>query len=180
VVYYSTLHDIVILDNTLSFINEITLRDKGLLLVPVICRSSDNNLWLLDLQDINIKKMDESGNILDQSPDIIQTLGYMPQPEFMVQQDQKLYISDTAKGIIIFDEYGNYEKTLPIKGITYFQLWHKNIVYTINGTIHSFDLRTFDDRIYDLKNTTPFSNAILSGTHLVARSDSAVKLYKLK
>src|SRR5580658_6709298 len=78
-IYYSSLHNIVILDNTLSYVNEILLGDKMLILVPVICRSSDNNIWLLDLQDNNLKEIDESGNILSQSPDIIQTLGYLPQ-----------------------------------------------------------------------------------------------------
>jgi hypothetical protein len=70
--YYKDFSSIVVLDRLLSARSTIVLRRKNILDVTAIGQSFDNNIWVFDAFDNKLKKIDDEGNILLETPDLRQ------------------------------------------------------------------------------------------------------------
>src|SRR2546425_4309638 len=68
-VYYKDFTTLLVIDRFLNTRNTIDLRKSGILQAKAVAQSYDNNYWVFDELDNNIKKIDDNGNILLQSPD---------------------------------------------------------------------------------------------------------------
>ena len=62
-------------------------------------------------------------------------------PNFMLERDNSLYLNDPETGILIFDKYGTYSKTIPVKGLTSFQVFDRKIIYITGQEINIYDTR---------------------------------------
>ena len=67
--YYKDFSTIVVLDRLLTVRNTIDLRQQNIYQVNAIGQSYDNNIWLYDEQNSKLKKIDESGKVLLETPD---------------------------------------------------------------------------------------------------------------
>ena len=56
--------------------------------------------------DFKLKKIDRNSNIILESSDMFQQLGYAIHPVYMQEENQYLFLSDTTLGIFVFDVCG--------------------------------------------------------------------------
>ena len=100
--YYRDFATIVVLDRLLNVRNTIDLRKHNILQVRAIGQSYDNKIWLYDEVDNKLKKIDEDGTLLLETPDFRQLFGEVLMPQKIFDQDQYVYLYDSARAVFRF------------------------------------------------------------------------------
>lgn len=145
VLFYRDFAQLKILSNKLSKESTIELRNAGIMQPVVACQSLLDGYWIFDQQDFSLKKIDFSLRIVYQSGNMNQTLGYALQPESITESNDFVYLNNPATGLLVFDKFGNYYKTIPIPDIKSFQVIDKNLLYLKNNSLYRFDLSTLTE-----------------------------------
>lgn len=138
-VYYPAYSKIVILDRMLSLKNELDLRTLRLLNTPAVASSADGKVWVYDQFNARLKKIDDQLNEVSVSNDLRQEIQQVPTVAYLTERNWKVYVCDTAKGIFIFDRYGNYVNTIPLTGVEELQVFGDQLVYRHADTLRSWD-----------------------------------------
>jgi hypothetical protein len=141
-VYYRDFGQIDILDNTLSpNAQPILLQSLGLELSTLVCRSYNNAIWVYDPTNFEIVRITETMQIAERTGNINQVTGYGINPDDMIEVDNNLYLSDPQTGIIVFDRFGTYFRTIPEEGIRSFQVNENRISFLHEGKLSIYDTR---------------------------------------
>lgn len=139
--YYPGFAQLLLLDRMLSPKNELNLRKLNLLNSNVIALSADGNLWVYDQFNATLNKLDMELNYMIRGNDLRQQLSESPRAAYLVERDRKVYMADTAQGILIFDQYGSYLNTLSIFGVKQLQIVGSQIIYRRGNTLFAYDLK---------------------------------------
>ena len=149
--FYKDFSRIKFLDNKLSVKGDyVGLQDISLEQANLACLSYENSFWVYDPLSIKIYRIDQNLQINQSSSNISQLTGFSFNPSYMIEYNNLLYISDTAKGIFIFDRYAGLTKTIPLKKILFFQIINNKIIFSEKGKLKTFDLNTYEEA------STPF------------------------
>jgi hypothetical protein len=122
-VFYKDLSRLVFVDNTLSEQKEnVYLERFEREFASLACTSNDENgIWLYDPVAFSLTRYNQKMNIKAEVLNINQLTGKAINPVWMTERGNRLYLVDSQNGIMMFDIFGTYLKTLPIKGLT--KLW---------------------------------------------------------
>jgi len=142
-VYYPDYSTIVTLDNTLSQTGRINLFELGSNNVSAACVALDNNIWIYDEVLFKLRKFDDQFNIVAESEDLNVQLGIPVHAHYLYEKDNYLYLNDPDTGIFVFDAYGTYYKTIPLKGLHNFQKVQEQLIFFKDGKLFSHHLLTF-------------------------------------
>lgn len=142
-VYYADYSTIITLDNTLSQTGRINLLELGSNQVSAACVALDNNIWIYDAVLYRLRKIDANMNVLMQSEDLNALIGQSVRANFLMEKDNFLYLNDPSLGILVFDIYGTYIKTIPLTGLNQFQKIQDRLVFFKEGKLFSYHLLTF-------------------------------------
>ncbi len=138
-VFYQELSKVVILDNMLANTGEIDLALLGYDQASLICTSHDNGYWIYNPLNFELLRLNAGLKMVQQSGNIAQLIGKSINPLQMLEVNNKLYLCDSTSGILTFDIFGAYIKTIPIQSITNFQVENNHIYYTKNKSFACFD-----------------------------------------
>lgn len=148
--YYPDYMTVYTLGRTLNQTGEFNLFDLNLTDVQAVGMANDNNLWLYDDVFYKIKKINRKGDILRQSENLQNQLDKLIEPNFIVERENLLYVNDPKLGVLVFDIYGQYVKTLDIKNLTSFQIMGEQLIYQEENQLKSFHLKSLVSKIIDL------------------------------
>lgn len=154
VVYYKDFSTVVILDRFLSNLNTIDLRKFGILQAQAVAQSYDNNYWVFDAVDNKLKKIDDNGNLLLETPDFRTIFNESFSPEKIIDNNGFVYLYDAKQGWLIFDYYGAFKQIIPQAGLKNIQVI-KNELYGFDSlqNIHRYNASTFKEIIYHFQTT---------------------------
>jgi hypothetical protein len=79
--------------------------------------------------------------IKERTGNLQQVTGNTPDPNYLLERDNYLYLNDPASGIMMFDKYGTYYKTIPVKDLTSFQVFDNKLIYITGNDINIYDVR---------------------------------------
>jgi hypothetical protein len=148
--FYRDLRQVVMLDNKLAFTTSINFIDLDIQQPLVICNSYNDALWVYDQQDFQLKRIESTLQITQQSGNITQVLGYDLKPTSMIEDNKWLYMNNPETGILVFDYYGSYYKTIPILNIISFQIIDNKLVYYKENSFVSYDMHSFQDKLISM------------------------------
>ncbi len=178
VLSYPSYGTIVFLDNKLTEISTVSLRKINIQSFSAACFSSlDNNLWVFDDQDYKLKKIDRNNDIVIESGDLFSLVGKALHPVFMQEQDQYVYLTDPAEGIIVFDIYGTYYQTLPFTGIPKFQVRSDQLFYRESNRLHVYHLKTLETKYIELPGTLDIRDARIEKNRLYLLHENSLDIY---
>ncbi|PHN01191.1 hypothetical protein [Flavilitoribacter nigricans] len=150
--YYPDFQTIILLDRTLNEQSRIALSTLGLIDIELVALGNDNFIWLYDAVDVQLKKLDREGNISFRSDRLNQLLQRIPRPDQLLALNTRLFLNDPELGILVFDQFGRYETTLPVLQAESLQLVNEDqLVYMQDGRVYSYDLRAFEASPVDLE-----------------------------
>jgi hypothetical protein len=139
---------VIILDRTLNPQHTLRLNDLGYDQVQALCMSNQNSLWLYDITNFKLLNITGDGTLLREGQDLSLVLG--PSSRFNPRQlrelDNQLYANDPNIGVLLFDNFGTYLKTLYIPGIQTFEVQGTQLIYQLKGFWYSFDMRSFETK----------------------------------
>ncbi|MFI5218259.1 MAG: hypothetical protein ACHQNT_02135 [Bacteroidia bacterium] len=118
------------LDSKLSIQTQFNLRDLPVQQPALICTSRHDGYWVFDKQTNQLKKYNSSLQLMFESNDISQLIAAEINPVFLIESEKWLWLNNPSSGILVFDSYGTYLKTLD-----------KSDTYSVN------DFQADDDRI---------------------------------
>ena len=123
-----------------------------------VCSSGDHNLWILDAADWSLKKIDpKKGSVLTEATFAV-TPGKHPDDfTFMREYQGFLFLLDRSQGILIFSSMGKLIRTLPAKGLKYFNFLGEELYYQQNDALQFFDLFSAETRQMALPSPATFT-----------------------
>jgi hypothetical protein len=136
ILFYKDFNRVVTLDNTLSQNGDpLTLETIGYPLASLVAASHDNGLWVFDQANFELLRLNRNLQVENRSGNLSQILGIDLQPNFLIEKDNRLFLNNPSTGILTFDVFGTYSKTLPIKNLNKFQVVDDAILYFEKGTL---------------------------------------------
>ena len=166
---YPGQNKITIVDNTLNQVSELSMEGTSVSQYSLACRSSAGGFWIYDVQEAKLKRIAQDQQQQGESPNIA-TLGVkILNPNYLIEYSPWLYMSIPNTGILIFDQYGAYYKTIPVKNVNRFQVFKNTVIYYQNGTLNYFDVETNDQKAVTLPFITPetMDIKVASGKYLM-------------
>ena len=79
---------------------------------------------------------------------------------------------------MVFDVFGSFGKTVPIKGLKKFQVFQDQIIYYDSAMLNSYNLITLDLKSLSLPDTTDVIMASLQKDRLAVLKKDRVNFYK--
>lgn len=116
VLFYKDFSTVVVLDRLLTQRAAIDLRIINIIQTSAVGLSYDNNIWLFDEYENKLKKIDEQGTMLLETPDFRTLFSEPISPQQIIDQNGTVYLYDPKTGLYLFDYYGAFKKKLPITG----------------------------------------------------------------
>lgn len=148
--YYEAFGQVEFLDHSLSLASStIDLNMLDLSLASLVCSSYQGAFWVYNPVNFELLKISQGLEIIEQTGSLQQVTGYNIDPNYLLERDNFLYLNDPAIGILIFDKYGSYYKTIPVKGLTSFQVFDRKIIY-----IEDIVISIYDTRLNELSTAT--------------------------
>lgn len=138
--------NVLMLDRTLNLIAQFNLFRFGLFQVNAVGMASDGHLWAYDETTFRLEKITSDGTVMVESGDLSLALGQTIQPNFLIEREQQVFLNDPNIGVLMFDVFGQYLKTIDIKGLSEFQIMDDQLIYCREGKLRSFHLSALLDR----------------------------------
>ncbi|MFT6355811.1 MAG: hypothetical protein ACJAYJ_000016 [Saprospiraceae bacterium] len=140
--FYPELGNLIFLDRTMTQTGNFRLFDYNFIQIDAIALAADNNIWLYDKLNFVLKKINQRGELVFESGDLSLTLAKPLSPNFLVEREQQIYLNDPEVGILVFDWFGQYEKTLEFKGLHRFQILDGRLIFFQDGKLQAFNLQS--------------------------------------
>ena len=135
---------ILVLDNTLAEINTMDLSVSDYLDVSVIARSNDNQMWLFDpINQVLVKINDQLESQYESNRLSDLNLG-MIEPVMLKERGNIVALSDPNIGILIFDNFGQFLKLIPEKGIDNFQIFNDYLFFVQDGNYFQYHIVRYE------------------------------------
>jgi hypothetical protein len=156
-IFYKDLQQIVITDNTLSIHNSqsINLDVLGMYQVQMIASSKmDNGIWFYDQETFQLTKLTPTFEVIYQSGNLTQLLGKENiTPIMMIENNGFLFLVCPNNGILIFDMYGAYYKTIPVYNVDFIYP-SDQFIYLVNANqVEAFHLKSIESAVIKLNQS---------------------------
>jgi hypothetical protein len=177
-VFYPDFGQVNILDNKLAPQSSVMLRDiKGIEQPTLICQSYNDCIWVFDQQDFQLKRINTSLQTLNESGNINKTVDTDITPNYLTENNNWVYLNNPQTGILVFDIYGTYYKTIPIKGLKSIQLIGDELLYMKDSTFVSYNIKSFNEQKILLPKTKKVINARIVQHKLFLLTEESLDLY---
>lgn len=176
-VFYKNFLQLIFLDNTLSPHGEPTSFDLlGMPQAQLAATSYNSCFWVYNQQNFEIVRFTQLYEKTQQTTNLNLLLNISLQPIQMLEYDNKLYINNPQTGILIFDIYGTYYKTIPLKNILHFQPVGDWVYYQYEGKIKAYNTKTTEEKEFNIPQTE-FSNFRIEMNCLFLQTTDKILVY---
>lgn len=179
-VFYKDFNKIVFLSNKLSEISSaIELDNLGYSQVSACCNSNLGGFWIFDSQQMQLVHIN-SNLVTDRKGTNIQSfLQSNDFPVNMLEQNDELFVSAPNTGILVFDKFGTYKKTVPIFQIKNFQVIANKLIYFNDNKVFSYsNLKEIDS--LSLPQNIKFTSSSMYKNKVILSSQNEVFVYEIE
>jgi hypothetical protein len=177
-VFYPDFMRVVALDKFLAPLNSFSFFDLGYQNVSAVGSSMDGRLWFYDITDFKLKKIDETGQVFRESQPLNVLINAVPNPNFILEKDNQVFVNDPNLGVMVFDDFGGYAKTVPIKGLKKFQVFQDQVIYFESNRLNAYNLVTFDLKALTLPDSTDVVMAAIQKNRVGVLKKDKVDFYR--
>ena len=179
--YYKDFATVVVLDRFLNVVNTIDLRKQNIFQAKAIGQSYDNKIWVYDEMENKLKKIDEDGTMLLETPDFRQLFGQAPVPQKIFDQDKLVYLYDSSQAVFVFDYYGTLKNKILIAGWNNLKVVGQYIYGTRQDSMYRYNTKNFRVEDWELPEQLRNCKAIhFSPTRIYALKQNSIEIYSLR
>lgn len=176
--FYKAFSTVVVLDRFLALRTAVDLRRSSILQPGAIGLAYDNNIWVFDEYDNKLKKVDEQGTLLLETPDFRNLFAEAVRPQLILNDNGLVYLADTASGVYIFDNYGSFQKRVAVKGWQGLLVREGHLVQTGSSRLTVLNLKTYQEKQQPLPSFTPYRRAFATTSRLATLSVDSLRVYR--
>jgi hypothetical protein len=176
--FYQDYQDFLLFDRFLVPLKDrpSPISDFGFVRVATV--SGDNHLWIVDDMDLSLKKIDPAtGRSTIISPLNLLTDAQEFTFSFIREYQNKVFLVAPSIGILLFDNMGNYERTISIVGVDWIGLEGNTLQYVDENQLVIMDLYSEEKESLDLPE--PAGKAFLSKGILYILNNKGFRAYKM-
>jgi hypothetical protein len=149
-IFNKDFSSVIILDNKLALQSTFNLRDLNMQQPELICMSRHDGYWVYDRQTNQLKKFNTTLQQVHQGSDLSQIISSEINPVFLVESEKWLWLSNPSSGVLIFDMFGTYLKTLDIKDsvdLNNFQVNNDKIILTAGNMLKEINQADLSEKV---------------------------------
>ncbi len=182
--FYKDFSTVVMADSRLNTKTLYKLSTLGMNSVSAACLSFDNYIWVYDSDEAKLKKINTQYEVIQESLDLSSVLGMRPDPNFIIEREDFVFLNDPNLGIICFDIFGNYVNSYPMSGLENFQVIGNNIVFYDGVALRILNYKSIQGMSQEV-NSFPLPDADgikdvkVEKGHLFLRKEGEVHFYKV-
>lgn len=176
-VYYNDFQEYLLLDRFLTPTQPIKLATE-LAFAKLTTLAADDNIWVIDEADYSLKKWDAvQRRILVETP--FSFLSQFPELEvnYIREYQNLLFIIDYQSGVLVFDNLGNYLKTMDYKNLTYLNFSGDQMYFLNNQHLQLVNIYNGELLEISLPMKDKFNQALLTRNRLILIADHYFKIY---
>lgn len=144
-VYYKDFQQIMFLDDQLTETSSmISIETLGYEQTSLVCSSANNSFWIYDKQNNELLRFNSDLKSLVKTGNLKRILDIDIKPNFMQEHNNYIYINCPNEGILVFDIYGTFYKTMPLKKLKEFNVVNGDVFYFENHTLNQYQAQTFN------------------------------------
>ena len=178
-VFHKEANQIVFLNNELSIIgNPIILDEISLPEVKVVCASNINGFWIYNSLYNRIEFYNSNLQKEHSSIDLSQHISSVEDIEEIKMVNEMAYLRISDTGILLFDMFAAYIKTIPIPTLTSFQVLENSIVYSTENQVFVYDLKKLSHTVLFQNDKEIYFSRIIN-SKLYFLSDTLLKSINL-
>ena len=126
-----------------------------------------NGMWYYNPLRFELIRKNQDLTTSNTSANLSNLLNKNIQPNFLVEHNNNVYLNDPKNGILIFDNFGTYLKTIPIYGLSTFQIKEKFIIFIAeNSSVMTYDFLSLEIQQYELTIQEPIKSVRLEGKYI--------------
>lgn len=174
--FYEDLQEYRLLNRFLTQVTTKSLTKN--IFARLLAPSSDNNIWLFDDSDFALKKFNIGYNALEIVTNLAGIVDANFQGEHLREYQHLVFLADYHTGIYVFDNLGNYIRTLPFTRVRYFNFLQDKLYFIKDNELRFFDLYTGEDRTLPVPPEQEYELVLATDTRLYLISKHSVDIYK--
>ncbi len=180
ILYYPAYQQAVVLNNNLSEISKYTFNQNPDVQITLLASANNNGFWAYDVINRELRKL--TNYFIDdlKSGNIYQRNGFSMEANFMLSDDQQVYVNDTLAGIRIFDKYGNFVKTAVVHPQKSFDVNDSEIIFTEKNKLFGYNYLTFALREINLPVDECFESVSFRFNRLIILKEKHLTLWSVK
>lgn len=151
IVFYKEQSRILFLDNTLSAQGDpISFNELGYDYVADVCNSQYKGFWIYDANNFELIKLNKTSTPQNNSGNVNWLLKKEVVIDHIMERSNIVFASDTGKGVLMFDNLGNYMKFIPLSNFTLLSASMDQIIYLKDNVIHKYNVKTYENSEWKL------------------------------
>jgi hypothetical protein len=151
VVFFEDIPAIIFLDNMIAQNGEtVWLQKIQMEQTSAVCASYNSGLWLYNRLQFQLNRVDQHFKITHQTGNLAQIIGTRLNPEWMMEEGNWLYVYNPLSGILIFDIYGTYLKTIPKKNLVNMQVFENTLLLFDGEKFIQYNTKTLQEQVIPL------------------------------
>lgn len=179
--YYKDFATLVVLDRLLNIRNSIDLRKQGILQARAIGPSYDNQVWVYDEWEGKLKKINEEGKLILETPDFRSLFTPSLMPLKLYDENKYVYLYDSLLGVGVFDYYGSLKNTIKITHWQNFRVTGKYIFGSSGNRLFRYEISSSRLDEWTMPLALLKSKAFnFTSTRLYALKNDAIEVYSIR
>lgn len=169
-------------DHHLEKLEDKTLEPSFSITPQLVCPANENNkAWILDAADYSLKRVDLLNNQIDLETKLPSDWGNENSKiVFMREYQNRVFLLDQQKGILMLNNLGIPITTIKIVGLTFFNFVGQELCYRNGKEILLLDLFTGDIRkVTALPDIENIIETILTDERLVVVTRDNIQIYQV-
>jgi len=178
---YKDFSIIVLLDRFLANRSSLDLKRYNIYQPGAAGVSYDNNIWVFDEYDNKLKKVDEQGNLLVETPDLRTLFSVSVHPQKILSDNGLVYLADTANGVFVFDNYGAFKKKIAVTKWQSIAVKENYIIQTHPNEIIVYNSSNFMDVKKAIPTSfQPYIRSFSTVAKLVTFTNDSLRIYQYR
>lgn len=180
VLFYPALEQLVVLNNNLNEINRYSFAQDATRQITLVASANTNGYWVFDQNNRELIRL--SNDFADelQSGNYYQITGKDVKPTMMRADNQYVYLYDPQQGVLQFDRFGAYIKTIVTGALTNFQVKENFLICTLGNSVKKINIQSSLAVTIPLQIQQPVLQAAAGNQIISILTGKAVFLYALK
>ncbi len=176
VLFYADFQQVVVLNNNLNELTSYSFAKNGNLLVSVVASGNNNSLWIFDRSANALIKLSSNFTEDIRSANLFQLFDEVVDPKRLVASDQYVFLQRKNDGVLQFDRFGGYIRTLPVDSLSDFNITSNEIAYFKGNDLIRYHPTTFERSRQKLPVSLPIKQVAVGNKLIAVLTEKAVFL----